>query len=238
MRLSVGWIAAALLGAGMMSLSLPVAARAQNGQAGLHFMVGIPQGDFADNVDNPGFGLSGQIGYAPQANPYFVGVEVGYMIYGDNTRTVPFSSTIPDVIVDVNTTNNILTAHALLRLQSNVGTLRPYAEGAFGLNYLFTRTTIQNRGFLNAEVASTTNQDDAALSYGGGGGVMLRVHESTKLGRTKEVLIDLRLRYLAGSEAEYLNEGSIRQENGRIVYDVRRSKTDLFTIQVGAIFRF
>ncbi|MDZ7269041.1 MAG: outer membrane beta-barrel protein [candidate division KSB1 bacterium] len=238
MKSLVGRLAAALLGGGVMMLALPAAALAQNGQAGLHLLAGIPQGEFADNVDQPGWGLSGQIGYAPQTNPYFVGLEVGYLVYGDKSRFVPFSSTIPDVIVEVNTTNNILTAHALLRLQSNVGTLRPYGEGVFGLNYLFTRTTIRNSDFFTAEVAGTTNQDDVALSYGGGGGVMLRVHESSKLGRTREVLLDLRLRYLVGGEADYLNEASLRREDGGIGYAVKRSKTDLFTIQVGAVFRF
>jgi hypothetical protein len=54
----------------------------------------------------------------------------------------------------------------------------------------------------------------------------------------QEVLIDLRLRYLAGSQAEYLKEGSIRREAGRVVYDVRTSKTDLLSVQVGVAVRF
>jgi len=51
-------------------------------------------------------------------------------------------------------------------------------------------------------------------------------------------LIDLRVRYLAGAQAEYLKEGSIRREAGRVVYDIKKSTTDLLSIQVGIAIRF
>lgn len=210
---------------------------AQNYQGGIHFLLAAPQGDFEKNVDRNGYGISGQIAYSPQVSPVMVGLEVAYLVYGDENRREPFSTTIPDVTVDVSTTNNILLSHLLLRLQSNAGFFRPYAECLVGLNYLFTRTEIQNRGRFDEEVASTTNFDDATFSYGGGAGVMLKVHESRK-SRLLEVLIDFRFRYLSGGKAEYLKEGSIRRENGQVIYDVNKSTTDLATFQIGAVVRF
>ena len=52
------------------------------------------------------------------------------------------------------------------------------------------------------------------------------------------VFIDLRIRYMKGGEAEYLKEGSIRRENGKVAYDVEQSKTDLLTFQIGAVLTF
>jgi hypothetical protein len=41
------------------------AAFAQSWQGGLDLLIGSPQGEFRKNVDNVGFGLAGNAGYAP-----------------------------------------------------------------------------------------------------------------------------------------------------------------------------
>ncbi|MGA9116787.1 MAG: hypothetical protein WB626_08435 [Bacteroidota bacterium] len=222
-------------------LFLPV--RAQSGgkgiHAGFHFLAGFPAGEFKTNITRNGYGISGQIGYAPAENPFFVGLEFAYANYGSETRTERFSTTIPDVLVDVNTDNNIVLGDLQLRLQPNTGFFRPYLEGAVGFNYLFTETTIKNRGGAGEEVASSTNFDDFAFQYGGGGGMMFRVYESDDPTEgLQEVLVDVRVRYLMGGEAEYLKEGSIRRENGQVAYDVLSSKTNLMTLQIGAALRW
>lgn len=56
--------------------------------------------------------------------------------------------------------------------------------------------------------------------------------------KLREVLIDIGVKYIESGEAEYLKEGSIRTENGSVVYDVNKSKTNLLTFQIGASFRF
>lgn len=217
----------------------PPCATAQNFQGGLQFMIGVPSGDFKDNLARNGYGVSGQIGYAPERSPFMIGLELGYLNYGSESRAEPFSTTIPDVTVDVENSNNIVLAHVALRLQPNTGAIRPYAGGELGLNYLYTTTQIQNRG-SGEEVASSTNQSDVAFSYGGTAGIMVRVHEAPEEegDGIKEVLVDLRFRYLIGGEAEYLKEGSIRRVNGRVEYDKLRSKTDLMTIHIGVALRF
>ena len=50
--------------------------------------------------------------------------------------------------------------------------------------------------------------------------------------------IDLKARYLLGTEAEYLKEGSVVVENGQVTYEVSKSKTDLLTVQFGVIYFF
>jgi hypothetical protein len=206
-------------------------------QFGGNFTIGLPQNEFKKNVDNTGFGGTGYFAFHFPQTPLAVGVSGTFLIYGSETREEPFSTTIPDVFVDVTTTNNIVMGHVLLRLQPPRGIVKPYLDGLFGLNYLWTRTTIKNQS-NNEEVASSTNFDDITFGYGFGGGLMFRVYQASSLRNQREginsVYIDLGLRYLRGGEAEYLKEGSIRRENGRVTYDVNKSTTDILIIHIGA----
>ena len=176
-------------------------------QAGLGLVVGVPSGEFGDNVTNPGFGITGHIGYRIPNSPAIFGVSVGYMIYGRESRRERFSLTIPDVTVRVITENNILLSNLFLRFQPREGVLRPYIEGLVGFHYLFTRTTIEDvPTIFEDDIASSINFDDVAFTYGGSAGVMLRVYDGTEKRRTqqggmKSVSIDFRFRYLASSES-------------------------------------
>jgi hypothetical protein len=208
---------------------------AQSG--GINFTLAFPMGEFKDNVDRAGFGGSLQfLFFDPQPGlPVSLGLNLGYINYGSESRREPFSSTIPDVTVDVDRSNNLVNFHILFQIIPYTGTFRPYAEGLFGGSYLFTETTIRSRG--EEEVASSTNFDDYAWSYGAGGGFIILL--SDDIGENMGSLyLDLKARYLFGSEAEYLKEGSVIVENGRVTYDVSRSKTDLLQIHLGVMAYF
>jgi len=216
-------------------------------QAGLNFLVGVPQGEFADNVSDPGFGFSGHFGYTIPRSVFAIGANLGFLVYGSETRKEPFSETIPDVTVDVSRTNSIFQGHLMFRIQPVNGFLAPYIDGLFGFNYLFTETSVKNEDSFNGydEIASSTNYDDIAFSYGGGGGMMLRVysgmHENDETGEEKpfQVFIDLGMRYLLGGEAEYLTKGSITiTEDSRVLYSPSKSKTDLLNFHIGASVAF
>jgi hypothetical protein len=213
---------------------------AQEFQGGLDFLIGLPQADFKQHVDKTGYGVTGTIGWAPGRAPVMIGLELGFMVYGSETHSEPFSTTIPNVFVDVNTSNNFFLAHLILRGQPNSGAIRPYLQGMVGINYLFTRTSIENKGNSGEEVASSEDLSDDAFSYGGGGGVMFRVWTQDEENETgiREVLVDVGARYVRGNEARYLKEGSIRYRDGRVEYDVNESRTDLLELQVGVAVRF
>lgn len=204
---------------------------AQSGS--LNFTLGFPMGEFKENVARTGIGISGQfmfISPRPKA-PFGFGLNFGYLNYGSESRREPFSLTIPDVTVDVDRTNNIVNFHVVFQLMLPQGAIRPYIEGLFGGNYIFTETQIKSRG--SEEVASSTNFDDLAWSYGGGGGFLIRVHSGGPDGEVGDVFVDLKARYLFGTEAEYLKEGSVKIINSKVYYDVSRSKTDLLTAHIG-----
>lgn len=207
-------------------------------RASVDFLIGVPVGEFADNVNNLGFGigLNGGIGLSPA--PVMLGIDIGYLIYGFERRSEPFSTTIPDVTVDVETTNSIAFGHVFLRIQPQTGALQPYAEALFGFKYLFTRTSVENRQ-SSESIAASVNFDDFASSYGFGGGLDIRVFQGVNdNSRSYSIMINIGARYLLGSSAEYLERDSTGRENGELSFDVIRSRTDLILPQLGATFVF
>ena len=210
-------------------------------EGGLNFNVGNPIGEFGDQIEDPGFGGSLWAGAGLSTAPILVGVDFGFLIYGRERRVEPFSTTIPDVTVEVVTENNIATGHLFVRLQPPSGAFRPYGDAFVGFNYLFTDTRIRNEGFSDEDIARSTNFDDTALSYGFGGGVQIEVWNAGDR-RTEEgpkaVSIDLGVRYQLGTQASYLSEGSIRREGTRVTFDVTDSETSLMVFNLGVGFRF
>ena len=209
-------------------------------QGSVSFLLGVPQGEFRDNVDNIGFGIDVFGGLGVGRSPVVIGLDLGFLIYGRERRSEPFSNTIPDVTVDVETTNNIFQSHLVLRLQPPSGAVRPYLDGLFGFKYLFTQTSIESERFGDNEpIASSTNFDDFALSYGVGGGVHIRLYRPQgEENEVESVALKLGVQYLLGNEAEYLQEGSIRRVNGSIDFDVERSRTTFLEPYLGVALRF
>lgn len=223
---------------------LPDAGRGQYPfQANLNFVLGYPQNAFKENVANTGIGLEGHFAYNFARTPILVGASFSYLIYGSESYEVQLIQTVP-VWVDVTTTNSLVMGHLLLRLQPPSGALRPYVDGLLGFHYLTTDTKIEDQSHHDDddEIAGSNNFNDITSSYGGGGGIMVQVYHKEgndeSLDRSFSVSIDLGFRYLKGGKGEYLKEGSIRSENGRFIYDVNRSTTDIVTWHIGAGFSF
>lgn len=216
--------------------------------ASLNLNVGLPTGEFADNLDDPGVGGSLFLGTQVGASPVVLGVDLGFLIYGRSKSTVPFSTTVP-IRVDLVTTNSIFQPHAVLRLQPMSGAVRPYIEGVGGFKYLFTETKVrdEDRRDDDRDIASETNFDDFAWSGGGGAGIDFVVYQPSRGVQGKmpmrSVALHLGAQYLFGQEAEYVAEGPIDDQNGNNVIDrseldIRRSTTNLVLIKVGVTAYF
>ena len=213
------------------------------GEVGVNFAIGSPQGEFSENVENLGLGGSFYGGYNLPKSPFMIGVDIGYLRYGKESRLEPFSLTIPDVTVRVENTNNILLTHLFIRVQPDLGSVKPYLDGLVGLKRLYTKTKIESDEFDDDEpIAESTNSSDYALSYGIGGGLKIKVFEksvSAEKSGSVAIYIDLGVRYLLGGEAEYLKKGSItRTTTGDVIYDFRQSKTDLLLFNIGVSLLF
>lgn len=216
-------------------------AHAQNADLGGDFLIGLPQNEFRDKVHEEGYGASFHFGYFIGKTPIMIGADFGYLNYGTEERHEPFSNSIPDVVVEVRTTNNILMLHGFARVQPQQGLFRPYVEGLWGFKYLFTRTSIVE-DWYNETIASYTNLDDLVGSWGAGAGVDIRLWESLEAPPNRgafDISLNVSARYLWGSDAEYLKKGSIQRDpDGSVTYGVLRSKTDMLIPQVGIRVRF
>ncbi|MFZ2052726.1 MAG: outer membrane beta-barrel protein [Candidatus Aminicenantales bacterium] len=209
-------------------------------QASVNFLMAYPQNDFRNNVDRTIYGLSGECLYQLPKSPFSVGISLEYLNYGSETRTAPFNADIPDVWVDVTTRNSIFSAAAVLRLSPPGGPFRPYVEGLIGFNYLFTYTSIRDADSWSEDIATTTNFDDWALTYGAGAGAILRALDirNRRARSVFSLYFEIGLRYVKGGTAEYLGERSILHDSGSSTYTPLISTTDLVKTHIGVVFRF
>ncbi len=206
-------------------------------EAGIRFDVGIPKGDFADNLEDPGFGLVGHYAWSP-APAFAVGAGLGYMIYGSETRVIELPL-VEDV--DLTTTNNLAAFHLLMQLRAPRGPVRPYLEGRFGGQYLWTESKLEDQDFWDDdEVGKEVNYDDFALVYGGGGGLLICVRSPRPADKKPWGLdLDFKAMWLSGGEARYLTQGGIELDNDdRPVFRPSESETDLLHVEVGVNVRF
>ncbi len=212
--------------------------------AGAGLSLAWPQGDFSEQV-NFAWGGSGRVGWAfaqESAVAPVLFADLGYLNYGRERRTEPFSLTIPDVVVDVVTDNYMVLFSPGFSVGVRRGPVRPYGEVFGGLTYIATRTKIENHGFSGNDdpIAASTNQSDFTWNFGVGGGLQVPVWKRKEMlkGELNEALIDIKLGYLFGGNAEYLKKGSIERNLGSVTYDTVESATDMFVVRIGATFNF
>lgn len=208
----------------------------------LQVLGGFPAGEFGDEVTEEGIGLSLDAGLRPGRGPLVFGARVGFVTYGRTQRKEPFNPNIPEVTIEVETTNNLVLGHLYLRLQPPRGAIRPYVDGLLGFGYLYTESQVQSEQF-DEEIATSKNFDDTVLSYGIGGGLHILLG---KMGNEDEgqsirgIFLDLGGEYLVGGEGRYLEKGSVRRVGDPpvLVFDVKESKTDVATAKLGVAVEF
>ena len=195
------------------------------------FLAGIPIGSFGRRV---GVSPGAAVDFAARAGraPVSVGGTVDYVLYGTETRRIALFPEVPEVLSDVNTYYNLLRAHALVRVQPRTGRVRPYAEGLVGFGYVWTRTSIDLAD--DDGNASTTHLGEFAPSLGAGGGVTIGLWEQ----RDARLGLDIGLRYLTGSEVNYLTPGDLKRDETGVTFEPTRSTASLFGVQIGVSFEF
>ena len=196
---------------------------------GLH--VGIPQGEFAENVAIAG-GLGGGAIF-PFAGVLGFRAELGVMIYGAETRRVPLGGGALGLIdVDVTTTNAILGGNIGLELGVPGPYVRPDIGGLIGFSAFTTSSSVSGSNSADEAFASSTNSSDAAFAKTVIAGLYIPVGSGG-------TVIDIGARYnWNGEEVEYLTPGDITEDiNGDIVLNPRRTRADLLTIVIGVSVR-
>ncbi len=195
---------------------------------GINLQLAFPQGEFADFVGT-GYGLGGNVSF------YFgrrglVGLRLygSWIQYGSETRRVPLSPTVPGILVDLTTSNNIYSFGLGPELLLRQGRWRPYLYGAIGASDFATESSVEGSDNFGS-FARTTNFNDWVFGWYGGGGLQFRVKRGPK-----PIWLDGGLRYQSHGETRYLREGSLQpQPGGGVRFDPIRSRTDLLVLHLG-----
>lgn len=194
-------------------------------------MVAQPVGEFDDYVD-VGFGLGGNFRILlDRAGITSLRFDLGFVNYGRETIEVCVASC--RILADLTTTNNIVSGHAGLQIGAPAGPVRPYVNGGVGFSYFFTQSSIEGSNDQQP-FANTTNFDDGAFSWSGGGGLAIPVSSGAT-----PVSIDLGARYIYNGQVDYLTEDGIADRpDGSIDLFPTRSAAHLVTYMIGVSIAF
>lgn len=208
-------------------------------QVGFNLLLMSPQGQFGRQLGNLGGGFEMDALFrVKQGGIFALGANIGYVLYGNDREKRPWSSTVPDMEMVVERSNNLAFLHGIFRMEPDKGIIRPYLQGEFGIKYMFTRTSIQGTGLLNTAgngnaAASSLNLGGANLSAGVGTGVNIVLNQ-----KPNQLMLNLGGRYLFGGPMQYLTQNDVRIENSQVFYNKRWSTTDMLLLSIGATIKF
>lgn len=188
----------------------------------------LPVGEFRSNVDLGGGGGLAGVWLLDDHGMLGLRMDGAFVLYGYQSDRRPFSLTVPEVAVDVRTTNYIVSGGVGPQVYLATGPVRPYVFGTVGVSYFATRTTVRGDN-QDDDLASTTNLHDTSLALSGGGGISIQLSR-----RTNPVSLDLGASYQHNGETEYLTSGLPTPSRGR----GRRfvpilSETNMVVLRVG-----
>jgi len=200
------------------------------GEAFGYLNLAVPVGDFGSHVDLGGGTGFGAVLFLGENRLAGLRAEGGFLIYGTATDWRPFSRTVPEVQVRVQTNNSIFTGGLGPQVYMGTGPIRPYIYGTVGFAYFATSTSISGE-YDDEEIASSINFDDFQLSLTGGGGLSVEVR-----GGQNPISLDLSASYQHNGLTEYLvggNDNIRRTRGGGVLVDPIQSDANLMTYRVG-----
>ena len=207
--------------------------------------------EFKDAGVNSAIGIDFNILYYP-VTELGLGINLGGSEYGKYRRQIPFSYYSDLITITEETTNNIFHGHLFFKIIPFNWKVQPYFEGLIGFKNLNTSTSLYNQSstcddpgtdYNECEIASSTNANDFAISYGWGLGLdifLLNFNKEEEEGNG-QLYFFVNGRYLWGGEAEYLKEGDIEFSDPDLgpvttTYNWNTTKTDLLQFSIGVSF--
>ncbi len=179
----------------------------------IDFVVGHPIKEFGDNIARPGFGVNLGIGINVWGAPVAAGLDVSWMTYAREKKEPTYQIDTSLVRMRQKISSKIFSNHFYLRLESRKYKCFPYIEGVIGYKYLYTKSRFRVLEMDGLDDISFGVDDrdiyvkDFTFSYGFGLGLMFF--------RDETFSVELGMRYLRGTEGEYINidESECLEEN-------------------------
>lgn len=202
--------------------------------AGGHLNGGLPVLRLEQEVDKLFFPtISGIVLYEFYGQPFQVGMEVAYGIYG--TKVEVRDDLYPGFSEEhrIRRNNNYTSGMAVFRFLPSVSSrITPFVEIQAGANHLYSRFKIRP-SFFEETVEVGSDMKDWAFSYKVGGGVQFPIPgiDGGKL--------ELRFNYQDGGTMRFLTKGDTNylpdKGDGEFEYNPRQSPLQLITASLGIV---
>jgi hypothetical protein len=198
-----------------------------------------PTGQFASVYDGYPAGLAGNLSIPLAQTPFELGGAFAWNSMGSQNEDV-------NVFIGVDEDGDEISEMGKMRIRSNnyryqmlgrfrpfAGQFQPYADAVAGLESFITRTDIEltNTGYSEV-INSDVKHKDYSLHYGWALGARVQL--------SPNVYIDGRFEKIEGGIARYVDPETIMAdtESGDLSFEVRESRTNKFTYQLGIAFQF
>jgi hypothetical protein len=192
------------------------------------FRVGLPLGEFADQVGTA-YGLGGHMAWARPGRAFGLRLEASGLIYGSETKRVPVGRPELRQSVEVETTNGMATLGLGPQFVAPRGKVRPYLTAFAGFSYFSTDSTVREDPFL-VPTAFSTNYDDTVFAYGGGIGILIPLGQGSSGG----LALDIGARFVGGGQVRYLAEGDLQDRPGSgVTFNPRETDANRFEFHIG-----
>ena len=206
--------------------------------------IAYPQNDFQDYVSNSPVGIGLDFIYSPPSSFFGVGATIEYLNYGIQYHEELLQLHDCDYLVDVRTTNNILTGGILFRVQNKQSSIRPYLDAVIGFNLFYTISKQQDVDYWNDdEIYRKVDHSDITFAYGNGVGLLIKAYDhrdkyDSWIDSDFIMYVDMHLRYMKGNQADYLTKGAMSVYGHQQNLGVSSSNTDMISAQLGLLFEF
>jgi hypothetical protein len=208
------------------------------GLLGVHFQVGVPQGEYAEAYDQIGYGGDMDLYFRLSPNlPVYAGLNVSLLGLEQFRRD--FDVPLPGGFSQdyrLRVGSNIFSGYAGLRLMPNEGTMRPYAEGLIGFKNFYRSKRLQQQPVNSNEWQEVDQETEGewTLGYGGSAGLLFFFNSWFAL--------DLKCSYLIGNEVRFYKMKDIVdveafEDDPFSVFDPVRATTNMLIPQIGVVFK-
>ncbi len=214
----------------------------QNGRVEAGMTGARPTGDFRDQVDGAiGFTLGARIPLGATSR-ISARVDMSALTYGHESRQVCMRPGAGcRVEATEATTNDIFTLVvgpelSLAGQRVQPAWVQPYIHGFAGFSIYATQSGLGNWGtsIPYFGFATTTNQRDAAFTWGGGGGVRFALPI-----QSRPIELGIGARFQRSGDVDYLREGDLTDlPDGSFRKELQRGKTDFVAFTIGGSVGF
>lgn len=204
------------------------------GYAGLSFTTGNPQhGSFQEFSENNSFGFGLKGGYYFNPIPLTVGMNVDFLFFGGDEKTLPRTILGLRVNDTLETSTTMVPILFHTRFQPQITHfLFPYIEVSGGASIYSSNSELRPYG--NSRISNS--ETDIIWMYGIGAGLQFRLVDFVELPSSHSaLLLDIYARYLLG-EQQSLSKAKIIDDKSEFVSS--SVKTDILSIGIGVSWMF